>query len=140
MDFHSRLVDNAASVQPGVYKLYTNGHTCAGRFHDRIPCWMGPCFWSWYASRVLYPIYSGASKLVSFAASDPPNKCIGFAADSAAREYIGFIVDDAECVSISANGPNQCVDFQDNTSSAKFGGVDTANVSYGGPCVNVASQ
>ena len=97
--------NSATSVQPGVYKLYTNDHICTRGLHARISCGMGPCFWSLYASGVLYSIYNGASKLVGFTAGDPANKCIGFAADSAARRYIGFTADGAERMATPPTGP-----------------------------------
>jgi len=42
---------------------------------------MGPCYWSWYASGILYSIYRGASKLVGFTAVKLTSKRVGCTAD-----------------------------------------------------------
>ena len=53
--------------------------------------------------------------------------------------FIPSTVDDAERIGSSTNGPNQHVGFRADTSSAKFGDADTANVSYRGSRVKITS-
>ena len=61
---------NIVSVCSCVYKFYTNGYTCKGRIHDRVPGWMGSCYWLWYPSRVLDVICSRAVKHIGFTADE----------------------------------------------------------------------
>ena len=49
---------------------------------------MGSYYWLWYASRVLYSIYKGASKLVGFTAVESTSKCVGSTADPAKRQHV----------------------------------------------------
>jgi hypothetical protein len=125
--------DSVPTVRPCVYKLYANGHTCTGRLHDRIPYWMGSYYWLWYASRVLYSIYKGASKLVGFTADESADNYVGSTADPASRYCTGSTAGSSNCISTIANKSNQCVGFRADISSAEFGNADTTQVSYRGP-------
>ena len=91
----------------------------------------------------MFQISHAAKTKISMMQGSPADrstsKCIGFTADSATRERIGFIVDGAERVSASANRTNQHVSLPADTSSAKFGDADTANVSYRGSRVKITS-
>jgi hypothetical protein len=67
---------------------------------------MEPYFWSWYASKVLDSVYSGASKLIDFIAVELASKCVGSTAGSASGQYIGSTASGSECISTAVNRSN----------------------------------
>ena len=60
-----------SSVFSCVYQFHTNGYTCTGKLHDRVPSWLESCYWIWNAPKVHGVIFSRATKLIGLAADEP---------------------------------------------------------------------
>ena len=73
--------DITTSDRSCFHELCANHYNGARRVCVRVPDWVGPSDWIWYAPRILYSIGYGARQSIGIYANGPSAEHIGFTAD-----------------------------------------------------------